>query len=74
MFGSAIVGKCLPIFGHRNVLLFGIFALSTSNIIFGMLHFIDNYICFTVFCFGVKIFDAFGKSMIMITSFSLIMN
>ena len=57
---SPIMGKLVPIFGARKILLIGILFNGISNVFFGLTEFITNKDAFFWTCFILRIFEAFG--------------
>lgn len=62
MIFCPIFGKIIPFVGPRFVLMAGLFACGWTNILFGLLVWIEDTQDFTIMCFTVRIFEALGSA------------
>lgn len=53
-------GKLIPIFGARNIMLFGIVCNGISNILFGLTEFITDKDVFFYTCLVLRVTEAYG--------------
>ncbi|XP_018571004.1 MFS-type transporter SLC18B1 [Anoplophora glabripennis] len=69
---SPIFGKILPKIGAKFLFVLGILIAGISNILFGMLEYIQNYTLFTTFCVLIRGFEALGASAFSTASYVIV--
>ncbi|XP_022187825.2 MFS-type transporter SLC18B1 isoform X1 [Nilaparvata lugens] len=66
---APIIGKVLPALGAKNLFMSGMFLAGFSNILFGFLPLIDDYVIFTTVCFLIRGLEAVGAGAFSTASF-----
>ena len=74
MVSSPFLGKILPTVGAKFMLLSGIWFAGCSNVLFGVLEYVNDATMFTVLCFVVRAVGAFGAASFSTASYTYVIH
>ena len=74
IFGSPLVGSMIVVLGRRNIIVFGMFCMGTSFIVFGLISETQNKTLFITLSLVNRFLQGLSSSMIQTTMYSISTN